>query len=99
MIVLRTPEGWTGPESVDGEKGAGFWRSHEVPLSGIHVNSAHLQQLENRMKSYRPEDLFDAAARLVTELREISPRGIMGRNYAHRYGIDVPEERDWVWPY
>jgi len=74
-IVLRTPKGWTGPEEVDGHKVEGFWRSHQVPLANVRTNPAHLKQLEAWMKSYRPEELFDADGRLVEELRELAPTG------------------------
>ena len=62
MIVLRIPKGWTGPKEVDGQKVEGFWRSHQVPLSGMHDNPAHLKQLEEWLRSYKPEELFDEAA-------------------------------------
>ena len=75
MIVLRSPKGWTGPREVDGHKVEGFWRSHQVPLSGLHGNQAHMKQLEDWMRSYRPEELFDAAGRLVPELGALAPRG------------------------
>jgi xylulose-5-phosphate/fructose-6-phosphate phosphoketolase len=75
MIVLRSPKGWTGPREVDGHKVEGFWRSHQVPLSGLHGNPAHMKQLEDWMRSYRPEELFDAQGRLVPELRVLAPRG------------------------
>ena len=75
MIVLRSPKGWTGPVEVDGHKVAGYWRSHQVPLGGIHASPAHLRQLEEWLKSYRPEALFDDAGRLVPELRELAPKG------------------------
>jgi xylulose-5-phosphate/fructose-6-phosphate phosphoketolase len=75
MIVLRTPKGWTGPKEVDGHKVEGFWRAHQVPLAGVHENPAHLKQLEEWLRSYRPEELFDQSGRLVAELRELAPRG------------------------
>ena len=75
MIVLRTPKGWTGPKEVDGHKVEGFWRSHQVPLSGIHNNPEHLQMLEDWMRSYKPDELFDAAGKLIPELRELAPKG------------------------
>ena len=56
MIVLRTPKGWTGPVELDGKKVEGFWRTHQVPLSGMHDNPAHLKQLEDWLRSYKPED-------------------------------------------
>ena len=75
MIVLRSPKGWTGPREVDGHKVEGFWRAHQVPLSGMHDNPAHLGQLEEWMRSYRPQELFDTAGRLVPELRALAPKG------------------------
>ncbi len=75
MIVLRTPKGWTGPVEVDGHKVEGFWRSHQVPLSGMHNNPEHLQMLEDWMRSYKPEELFDAAGKLIPELLELAPTG------------------------
>ncbi|OQA01474.1 MAG: Xylulose-5-phosphate phosphoketolase [Planctomycetes bacterium ADurb.Bin401] len=75
MIVLRSPKGWTGPREVDGHKVEGFWRSHQVPLSGLHSNPAHLQQLEDWLRSYKPEELFDSHGRLIEELKELAPKG------------------------
>ncbi len=82
MIVLRTPKGWTGPDTVDGRRVEGFWRSHQVPLSGIHENPEHLRQLEEWLRSYRPEELFDEQGRLREDLRELAPKGTlrMGAN-------------------
>ena len=59
MIVLRTPKGWTGPKEVDGQPAEGTFRSHQVPLSKLSENPEHLRQLEEWMRSYRPEELFD----------------------------------------
>ncbi|MGF1587814.1 MAG: phosphoketolase [Pleurocapsa sp.] len=75
MIILRTPKGWTAPERVDGHKVEGFWRAHQVPLAGMHSNPEHLQILEQWMKSYRPEELFDSQGTLITELKELAPKG------------------------
>ncbi len=75
MIVLRSPKGWTGPKEVDGHKVEGFWRSHQVPLSGMHDNPAHLKQLEKWLRSYKPEKLFDKSGRLIPELKALSPKG------------------------
>ena len=63
MIVLRTPKGWTGPKVVDGHPAEGNWRSHQVPLSKLAENPEHLRQLEEWMRSYRPEELFDEDGR------------------------------------
>ena len=75
MIVLRSPKGWTGPAEVDGHKVAGFFRAHQVPLAGVHENPAHLKQLEDWLRSYKPEELFDESGRLLPELRELAPKG------------------------
>jgi xylulose-5-phosphate/fructose-6-phosphate phosphoketolase len=75
MIVLRSPKGWTGPGEIDGHKVEGSWRSHQVPLSDVRGNPARLRALEDWMRSYRPEELFDARGRLVPALRALAPRG------------------------
>ncbi len=75
MIVLRTPKGWTGPHEVDGVQVEGTWRSHQVPMTDVRTNDGHLKVLEEWMRSYRPEELFDEHGRLVAELRELPPRG------------------------
>jgi len=82
MIILRTPKGWTGPKTVDGLQTEGSFRSHQVPLANVSSNPAHLTMLEEWMKSYRPEELFDADGRLLSELAELAPLGLrrMGAN-------------------
>ena len=75
MIVLRTPKGWTGPTMVDGLPVEGTWRSHQVPLAETRTNSEHRRLLEQWMRSYRPEELFDQSGRLVPELAELAPVG------------------------
>jgi len=75
MIVLRSPKGWTGPKEVDGLKVEGFWRSHQVPVSNARGDAAHRKILEDWMRSYRPEELFDADGRLVAELKALAPKG------------------------
>jgi len=75
MIVLRSPKGWTGPKEVDGHKVEGFWRAHQVPMAGMHENPAHLKQLEDWMRSYKPEELFDESGRLIPELKALAPKG------------------------
>ncbi|HVK77252.1 MAG TPA: phosphoketolase family protein [Kofleriaceae bacterium] len=74
MIVLRTPKGWTGPHEVDGKLVEGTWRSHQVPMGDMD-RPEHVALLERWMKSYRPEQLFDARGRLRPELAELAPRG------------------------
>ncbi|MFH8793490.1 phosphoketolase [Streptomyces sp. NPDC017941] len=75
MVVLRTPKGWTGPKSVDGDPVEGTWRSHQVPLSGVRDNPEHLRQLEAWLRSYRPEELFDAEGRPTDEVLSSVPVG------------------------
>ncbi|NEE18238.1 phosphoketolase family protein [Streptomyces sp. SID7499] len=75
VIVLRTPKGWTGPAEVDGEPVEGTWRAHQVPLSGVRDNPDHLRQLESWLRSYRPEELFDAEGRPVADVLACVPDG------------------------
>ena len=75
MIVLRTPKGWTGPKEVDGKHVEGTWRAHQVPLAETHTNPAHRAKLEEWLRSYRPEELFDASGALRPELRALAPVG------------------------
>ncbi|HET9398945.1 MAG TPA: phosphoketolase family protein, partial [Sphingomicrobium sp.] len=75
MIVLRSPKGWTGPQWVDGKKVEGFWRSHQVPIANARDDAAHRALLEEWMRSYRPEELFDGDGRLQPELRALAPKG------------------------
>ncbi|HTU18401.1 MAG TPA: phosphoketolase family protein [Gemmataceae bacterium] len=74
MIVLRSPKGWTGPKEVDGLKTEGYWRSHQVPMADMK-HPGHVQILEQWMKSYKPEELFDQSGQLVAELAELPPSG------------------------
>jgi xylulose-5-phosphate/fructose-6-phosphate phosphoketolase len=75
MIVLRTPKGWTGPKEVDGKKTEGFWRSHQVPMGEMHENPGHVKLLEDWMRSYRPQELFEVGGQLKPELAELAPKG------------------------
>ncbi|PSN13386.1 phosphoketolase [filamentous cyanobacterium CCT1] len=103
MIILRSPKGWTGPESVDGKKTEDYWRSHQVPFSEMASNPDHIGLLERWMKSYKPEDCFDEAGRLVPELAELAPEGDrrMGAN-PHANGgrllrdLHLPDFRDYA---
>ncbi len=103
MIILRTPKGWTGPRDVDGKKTEGFWRSHQVPLAELEKKPEHVKLLETWMNSYKPEELFDAAGKLVPELADLAPRGNhrMGAN-PHANGgllmkeLMMPEFRDYA---
>ena len=73
MIVLRTPKGWTGPKVVDGKQIEGSFRAHQVPI--MMDQPEHLQMLNDWLKSYHPEELFDENGRLIPELRELAPKG------------------------
>ncbi|MBA8882090.1 phosphoketolase family protein [Phyllobacterium myrsinacearum] len=75
MIILRSPKGWTGPKEVDGLKTEGFWRSHQLPLSGLADNPKHLKLLEDWLHSYRPEELFDAKGAPVAAITATTPQG------------------------
>ncbi len=103
MIVLRSPKGWTGPKEVDGHKVEGFWRSHQVPLSGVKENPKHLKMLEDWLRSYKPEELFDASGKLIPELKLLAPKGIqrMSANpHANggllRKALRMPDFRDYA---
>jgi xylulose-5-phosphate/fructose-6-phosphate phosphoketolase len=103
MVILRSPKGWTGPKEVDGHKVEGFWRAHQVPLAEMHENPSHLAMLEEWLRSYRPQELFDDGGRLLSELRELAPTGTrrMGANpHADggllRKALRLPEFRDYA---
>jgi xylulose-5-phosphate/fructose-6-phosphate phosphoketolase len=96
MIVLQTPKGWTGPKEVDGVQLEGTFRSHQVPLSGLAEHPEHVAILERWLKSYEPEELFDAHGRLFPELEELAPSGPrrMGANL-HANGGLLRAELKW----
>jgi xylulose-5-phosphate/fructose-6-phosphate phosphoketolase len=103
MIVLRSPKGWTGPKEVDGHKVEGFWRAHQVPLAGLHENPAHLKQLEEWLRSYRPEELFDDRGRLIPGLKALAPKGprrMSANPHANggvlRKALRMPDFRDYA---
>ena len=105
MIVLRTPKGWTGPKEVDGHKVEGFWRAHQVPIVDPATNPAHLRQLEAWLRSYKPEELFDAKGTLIPELQSLPPTGthrISASPYANggllRKPLRLPDFRDYCVP-
>ncbi|TAH25720.1 MAG: phosphoketolase family protein, partial [Oscillatoriales cyanobacterium] len=103
MIVLKSPKGWTGPKEVDGKKTEGSWRSHQVPLAEMASKPGHVQLLEDWMKSYKPEELFDDKGKLIAELAELAPKGDrrMGAN-PHANGglllrdLKMPEFADYA---
>ena len=75
MIIFRSPKGWTGPKVVDGKMVENHWRSHQVPVANCRADDAHRKILEDWMRSYDPEDLFDASGKLKPELRALAPSG------------------------
>ena len=103
MIILRSPKGWTGPEAVDGKPIEGTFRAHQVPVAELATKPEHLKILEEWMKSYRPEELFDTNGRLIPELAALAPKGErrMGAN-PHANGglllrdLNMPDFRDYA---
>ncbi|MBV9625767.1 MAG: phosphoketolase family protein, partial [Acidobacteria bacterium] len=75
MIILRTPKGWTGPKMVDGKPVEGTWRAHQVPVADLQEKPEHVKILEDWMRSYKPEELFDDRGKLIPELAELPPKG------------------------
>jgi xylulose-5-phosphate/fructose-6-phosphate phosphoketolase len=75
MIVLRSPKGWTCPKEIDGKRAEDSWRAHQVPMGEMHEKPEHIKILEQWMKSYRPEELFDAKGHFKPELAELAPKG------------------------
>ncbi|HEY9816294.1 MAG TPA: phosphoketolase family protein [Candidatus Obscuribacterales bacterium] len=105
MIVLKSPKGWTGPKEVDGKKTEDYWRSHQVPFSDLSTNEDHIRLLEDWMKSYKPEELFDEAGTLIPELAALAPKGDrrMGANPHANGGIllrdlRMPDFQDYAVP-
>ena len=103
MIVLRSPKGWTGPKQVDGHKVEGSWRSHQVPVGDPATNNKHLKIVEEWLRSYKPEELFDASGRLIAELQELAPSGarrISANPHANggllRKELELPDFRDYA---
>jgi xylulose-5-phosphate/fructose-6-phosphate phosphoketolase len=103
MIVLRTPKGWTGPKTVDGLPTEGTWRSHQVPFAEVRTNPDHLALLEQWLRSYRPEELFDGAGALVTDLADVAPKAHrrMSANPHANGGVllrdlELPDFRDYA---
>jgi xylulose-5-phosphate/fructose-6-phosphate phosphoketolase len=95
MIVLRTPKGWTGPREVDGEQVEDTWRSHQVPLAELAKKPEHLALLEQWLRSYRPEQLFDGSGRLKADIAALAPQGDrrMGANPHANGGLLLQELR------
>ena len=103
MIILRSPKGWTGPKEVDGLKTEGFWRSHQVPLANLATKPDHIALLEQWMKSYKPDELFDESGKLIQKLADLAPteNRRMGSN-PHANGglllrdLKLPDFRDYA---
>jgi len=105
MIVLRSPKGWTGPKEVDGLKVEGSWRSHQVPFSNARGDDSHRAVLEQWMRSYRPQELFDASGAPVPDIRDLHPVGErrMSANPHSNGGVvlrdlRMPDFRDYAVP-
>jgi xylulose-5-phosphate/fructose-6-phosphate phosphoketolase len=103
MIVLRTPKGWTGPKTVDGQPVEGTFRSHQVPMGEMAEHPEHVKILEEWMKSYKPEELFDRSGKLAPELAALAPQGTrrMGANPHANGGVllrelRLPDFRDYA---
>jgi xylulose-5-phosphate/fructose-6-phosphate phosphoketolase len=103
MIVLRTPKGWTGPKTVDGKPVEDTWRAHQVPLADFAKHPEHVKLLEEWMKGYKPEELFDESGKLVAEVAELAPAGTrrMGANLHANGGLllkdlSMPDFRDYA---
>ncbi len=102
MIVLRTPKGWTGPKEVDGVPVEGTWRSHQVPIADVRNNPGHLALLDEWLRSYRPEELFDEDGAFVAELAALAPRGqrrMSANPHANggvRRDLVLPDFRDYA---
>jgi xylulose-5-phosphate/fructose-6-phosphate phosphoketolase len=103
VLIMRTPKGWTGPKEVDGKPVEGTWRAHQVPVADLREKPGHIKILEDWMKSYRPQELFDEAGRLIPELAELAPKGDrrMGANPHANGGIllrdlQMPDFRDYA---
>jgi xylulose-5-phosphate/fructose-6-phosphate phosphoketolase len=102
MIVLRSPKGWTGPETVDGVRTEGTWRSHQVPLSGVRENPDHLRLLEQWLRTYRPDELFDVDGAPTDLVRRANPVGPLRMSASpHANGgvltqpLELPDFRDY----
>lgn len=105
MIVLRSPKGWTGPKEVGGHKVEGSWRAHQVPILDPVTNASHLTELEQWLRSYHPEDLFDANGRLIPDLQQCAPSGekrISANPHANggalRICLNMPDFRNYAVP-
>src|SRR5229473_1227629 len=105
MIIMRTPKGWTGPKVVDGQPVEDTWRAHQVPLTDFAKKPDHVKMLEDWMKSYKPEELFDKTGKFIPEFAELAPSGNrrMSANLHANGGLllrdlSMPDFRDYAFP-
>lgn len=105
MVILRSPKGWTGPKEVDGHQVENFWRSHQVPVTEVKSNPEHLRIVEQWMRSYRPQELFDEHGALMPELQDLAPVGerrMSANPHANggklRKPLAIPDFRDYAVP-
>jgi xylulose-5-phosphate/fructose-6-phosphate phosphoketolase len=105
MIIMRTPKGWTGPKVVDGKPVEDTWRAHQVPLTEFAKKPEHVKMLEDWMKSYKPEELFDKTGKFIPEFAELAPSGNrrMSANLHANGGLllrdlSMPDFRDYAFP-
>jgi len=103
MVVLRSPKGWTAPAAIDGHQVEGSWRAHQVPMADVRANPEHLKVLEDWLRRYRPEELFDASGAPVAELAALPPQGLrrMSANQHANGGLlkralRLPDYRDYA---
>ena len=103
MLIMRTPKGWTGPKFVDGKPVEGTWRAHQVPFSELREKPEHMQLLEEWMRSYKPEELFDEKGAFLPELADLAPKGRrrMGMNVHANGGLllqplNLPDFHDYA---
>jgi xylulose-5-phosphate/fructose-6-phosphate phosphoketolase len=105
MIIMRTPKGWTGPKVVDGKPVEDTWRAHQVPLTDFAKKPDHVKMLEDWMKSYKPEELFDKTGKFIPEFAELAPSGNrrMSANLHANGGLllrdlSMPDFGDYAFP-
>ncbi|TVY94239.1 putative phosphoketolase [Lachnellula willkommii] len=103
MIVLRSPKGWSGPRKVDDKLLEGYWRAHQVPIPDVGSNPAHLKVLENWMRGYKPEEVFDKTGALIPELKALAPTGTsrmsanpVGNGGVLRKPLHMPDFRQYA---
>ncbi len=105
MVILKTPKGWTCPKELDGHRMEGFWRIHEIPILDVASNPSHLRVLEDWMRAYKPQELFDDSGKLVPELQQLAPQGnhrMSANSHANggvlRSALHLPDFREFAVP-